>query len=206
MPTATSPKPKRRPLDLASPSAAAFVYDEPQPLMMDRPAGRSEGFGFVVAPGHDQASVVGAGMDAYLRQVHEATPMQLISVERQGMDVAFISDLAKRMGIAEQRFFNYLRIPKATAQRKKANKAIVDGHAGQTALGMARLAAMAQDMVKESTASQAQGFDALRWLGQWIERPQPALGGQRPADLLDTPTGMDMVSRLLGAVQSGAYQ
>jgi putative toxin-antitoxin system antitoxin component (TIGR02293 family) len=146
------------------------------------------------------------GMDAYLKQVHDATPMQLIEVERQGIDVAFITDLSKRMDIPEQRFFNYLRIPKATAQRKKTKNAVVDGHAGQAALGMARLAAMAQDMVKESTAPDAQGFDAVRWLGQWIERPQPALDGQRPADLLDTPTGVDLVVRLLGAVQSGAYQ
>lgn len=146
------------------------------------------------------------GMDAYLKQVHDATPMQLIEVERQGVDVAFITDLSKRMEIPEQRLFSYLRIPKATAQRKKANNAIVGGQAGQTALGMARLAAMAQDMVKESTHPGAQGFDAVRWLGLWIERPQAALDGQRPADLLDTPTGVDLVARLLGAMQSGAYQ
>ena len=147
-----------------------------------------------------------AGMDVYLKQVHEATPMQLIEVERHGMDVAFITDLSQRMQIPEQRFFSYLRIPKATAQRKKANQAIVDGHSGQTALAMARLAAMAQEMVKESTAPEARDFDAVRWLGQWIERAQPALDGRRPADLLDTPTGVNLVARLLGAIQSGAYQ
>jgi putative toxin-antitoxin system antitoxin component (TIGR02293 family) len=147
-----------------------------------------------------------SGMDVYLKQVLEATPMQLIEVERHGMDVAFITDLSKRMEIPEQRFFSYLRIPKATAQRKKANQAIVDGHAGQTALAMARLAAMAQDMARESTAPEAKDFDAVRWLGQWIERAQPALEGRRPADLLDTPTGVDLVARLLGAIQSGAYQ
>ncbi|MFO1356707.1 MAG: MbcA/ParS/Xre antitoxin family protein [Gammaproteobacteria bacterium] len=49
-------------------------------------------------------------------------------------------------------------------------------------------------------------FNAARWLGKWIETAQPALGGRKPADLLDTPTGLDMVSRLLGSIQSGAYQ
>ena len=38
-----------------------------------------------------------------------------------------------------------------------------------------------------------------------IERPQPALGGNKPADLLDTPTGLQVVSRTLGALESGAY-
>lgn len=177
MPTLLTTKTPRRPAAFASQSRDLFLHYVPQ-----------------------------TGMDAYLKQVHDATPMQLIEVERQGIDVAFITDLSKRMEIPEQRLFNYLRIPKATAQRKKAHKAIVDGQAGQTALAMARLAAMAQEMVKESTAHNAQGFDAVRWLGQWIERPQAALDGQRPADLLDTPTGADVVARLLGALQSGAYQ
>jgi uncharacterized protein (DUF2384 family) len=32
------------------------------------------------------------------------------------------------------------------------------------------------------------------------------LGGRRPADLLDTPTGVEVVARLLGSLESGAFQ
>ena len=28
----------------------------------------------------------------------------------------------------------------------------------------------------------------------------------KPAELIDTPTGVDVVARLLGAIESGAYQ
>jgi uncharacterized protein (DUF2384 family) len=35
---------------------------------------------------------------------------------------------------------------------------------------------------------------------------QAGLGGRKPADLVDTPTGLAVVARLLGAVASGAYQ
>lgn len=83
---------------------------------------------------------------------------------------------------------------------------IVGGRAAQTAIGMVRLLGLAQAIVRESTAAGAESFDAERWLGQWIERPQPALGGRKPADLLDTPAGVETVSRLLGSLQSGAYQ
>ena len=62
------------------------------------------------------------------------------------------------------------------------------------------------DVVELITDAAAPGFDAARWLGQWIEQPQAALGGQKPADLLDTPTGLSVVARLLGALASGAYQ
>jgi uncharacterized protein (DUF2384 family) len=65
---------------------------------------------------------------------------------------------------------------------------------------------MAQEIVRDSTATEAQGFDAAKWLGRWIERPQPSLGGRKPADLLDTSTGVEIVARLLGSIQSGAFQ
>lgn len=35
--------------------------------------------------------------------------------------------------------------------------------------------------------------------------PSP-LGGRKPADLIDTPTGVEVVARLLGSIESGAYQ
>jgi uncharacterized protein (DUF2384 family) len=53
---------------------------------------------------------------------------------------------------------------------------------------------------------QAKGFDAAKWLGRWLEQPQPALGGRKAADLIDTPTGVEVVARLLGSIESGAYQ
>lgn len=76
----------------------------------------------------------------------------------------------------------------------------------QTALGMARLLGIAQEIVKGSMAPEARDFDSAKWLGQWLEKPQPALGGRKPADLIDTPTGVEVVAKLLGAIESGAYQ
>ena len=146
------------------------------------------------------------GVDAYLKQVHNATPMQMIEIERAGVAGAFIADLSSRMDLPSSRVFTMLRIPKATAARKMAEGSIIDGRAGQAAIGMVKLLGMAQDIVHDSTAKQAKDFDSVKWLGLWIEQPQPALGGRKPADLLDTPTGVGMVARVLGAIQSGAYQ
>jgi uncharacterized protein (DUF2384 family) len=83
---------------------------------------------------------------------------------------------------------------------------MVTGRSGQAAIGMVRLLGIAQEVVRDSTAEEAQGFDAAKWLGQWIERPQPALGGRKPSELLDTPTGVEVVARLLGSIRSGAFQ
>jgi len=89
---------------------------------------------------------------------------------------------------------------------KAAGGKMIAGGAGQAAIGMVKLLGIAQEIVANSTATEAKGFDAAKWLGQWIERPQPSLGGRRPADLLDTPTGVEVVARLLGSIESGAYQ
>jgi len=146
------------------------------------------------------------GVDTYVRAVSTATPMEIVEIERQGVQGSFIKALSKRMSVPTTRIFAILGVPKATAEKKAASGEFVSGAGGQAAIGMIKLLGMAQDIVSNSTADEAHNFDAAKWLGQWIELPQPALGGRKPAELIDTPTGIEMVARLLGAIQSGAYQ
>ena len=146
------------------------------------------------------------GVDDYVRRVASATPMQIVEIERKGVLGSFIKDLSRRMAIPSSRIFSILGVPKATAEKKAAAGEMVTGRGGQAAIGMVKLLGIAQEIVANSTASEARGFDATKWLGQWIERPQPSLGGRKPADLLDTPTGVEVVARLLGSIESGAYQ
>lgn len=146
------------------------------------------------------------GVDDYVRRVARATPMQMVEIERQGVLGSFIKDLSRRMEIPSSRIFTILGVPKATAEKKAAAGERVAGRGGQAAIGMVKLLGIAQEIVANSTANEAQGFDATKWLGQWIERPQPALGGRKPADLLDTPTGVEVVARVLGSIESGAFQ
>jgi len=143
-------------------------------------------------------------LDDFVRIVHVAAPMQLLETERKGVDAALLGDMAKRMDISYSQLAETVGIPKATAARKLVKNEKIDGAA---AIALARLLAIAADMVADSTAPQAKKtFDTAKWLGQWLDRSQPALGGRKPAELLDTPTGIAMVTKLLGAIRSGAYQ
>ncbi len=146
------------------------------------------------------------GVDDFVRQVSAATPLQLVDIERGGVAGEFLKDLSARLGIPAARLFAMLGVPKATAAKKAAAGEMLSGSAGQAAVGLARLLGLAQAMVADSTAADAAGFDSARWLGQWLDRPQPSLGGRRRGDLVDTPTGLDAVSRLLGSIASGSYQ
>lgn len=71
------------------------------------------------------------------------------------------------------------------------------------ASGLASLIAQVQIMVEDS--GNPEGFDAAKWVGRWIDRPLPALGGQRPAELMDTPDGRALVSNIVACMQSGTY-
>ena len=146
------------------------------------------------------------GVDDFVKRFAAATPIEIVEVERRGIDSIFLKDLSKHMDIPAVRIFHIVGIPKATAEKKVAAKELIAGVGGQAALGLARLLAVAKGIVDNSTAAEAKDFDAAKWLGQRIERPQPALGGRKPADLVSSPTGLEMVARVLGAIESGAYQ
>jgi putative toxin-antitoxin system antitoxin component (TIGR02293 family) len=148
----------------------------------------------------------GTAFNAYIQRVSRATPMELVLTERAGVHARLIKDLARHMAIPASRLFAILGVAKATAEKKVAADETIGGQGGQAVMGMVRLVGMAQAMAANSTADDAANFDAAKWLGRWIDIPQPSLGGRKPADLLDTPTGVEIVARLLGAVESGAYQ
>ncbi len=147
-----------------------------------------------------------ATLNGYIAYLRTATPLQRVAAEREGVPAQVVKHMATSMDVPAVRMFNILGVAKATAESKAAQQARIAGASGQAALGMLCLLAIVKDIVKESTDAATQDFDSAKWLGRWIEQPQAALGGQRPADLLDTPTGYSVVARLLGSLQSGAYQ
>ena len=67
---------------------------------------------------------------------------------------------------------------------------------------IAILTMLVRRMVDESGVST--GFDAQAWLDHWLVGVVPALGYQRPLDVLHEPGGLEVVSTLLVRVGSGA--
>jgi putative toxin-antitoxin system antitoxin component (TIGR02293 family) len=145
------------------------------------------------------------GIKAFVDKVRHATPIQLVRTEREGVNGRLVKDLAAEMDIAAARFYSILGVPKATLESKVAKGEVISGAGGQAALSMVRLLGQAEAILERSTSPEAKGFDVAKWLGSWIEQPQPALGGRKPADFLDTPTGYEIVSKALGALESGSY-
>ncbi len=49
------------------------------------------------------------------------------------------------------------------------------------------------------------GFDARAWTADWLATPTRVLGGMRPNEFLGTPDRRDLITGLIGQMQSGAY-
>jgi hypothetical protein len=77
------------------------------------------------------------GVDAFAQRIANATPIELIEVERNGVKGRFIKDLSTRIGVPAARVYEILGIPKATVKKRVAEGANVTGAAGHAALGMA---------------------------------------------------------------------
>ncbi len=139
-------------------------------------------------------------VDAYA----DVSPGMRMDIERNGLAPEYIQQLADVLGLPFTRLCNVLGLPKSTIAKKVTTKAPITGASAHAALGVFLLLAKVRRMLADSTADST-GFDAGRWLGSWIETPQNALAGMRPAEVLDTPTGFEMVKRTLAAIESGAY-
>lgn len=85
-----------------------------------------------------------------------------------------------------------------------ANKSPAAGSAAP--VDMSHLLEEVKRMLANSTAPEAEGCDPVEWLDRWMQTPQPALGGKKPQEFLDAPGGGNVVARVLGAIESGAYQ
>lgn len=70
-------------------------------------------------------------------------------------------------------------------------------------VGLTKLIDQVASIVEES--SELEGFNATQWFNDWITLPALALGGRKPAELLDTSEGREMVSKLLAQMQSSAF-
>lgn len=66
-----------------------------------------------------------------------------------------------------------------------------------------RLIKLVELMVVES--GHPEKFDARMWLREWLLDPNPALGNQKPAALMHTKIGQEIIFSLILQMQSGAY-
>jgi putative toxin-antitoxin system antitoxin component (TIGR02293 family) len=130
-------------------------------------------------------------------------PRARITLIRQGIPASTIGSLSARMGMSKESLLASLGLSRATISRKEKDATVLSKDESERVLGVEELISMAQSMVEQS--GDPAGFDAARWVANWLTRPLPALAGDTPASYMDTFEGQKLVADLLAMSQSGAY-
>jgi putative toxin-antitoxin system antitoxin component (TIGR02293 family) len=135
--------------------------------------------------------------------IFHAPAWQRIGLIRDGVSARDVKELQERLGIPQGVFLDSLRMSTATLNRKVSKQENLSPEDSERVLGISKLIGQVGEMVRQS--GDIKGFDAPRWLANWLQQPVPALGGAYPLDFMDTLEGQAMVSQLLARMQSGAY-
>lgn len=143
------------------------------------------------------------GTEAFAKSVHRASPAERVSLIRAGMPAYRISELAAAMHVSQGRLLGMLNLPTASIRRKARQGEVLSTEHSERVIGLARMIGQVAVMVDNS--GDPKGFDAARWVGEWLEQSAPALGGGRPAEYMDTLTGQALVSNLLVQSQAGVF-
>jgi putative toxin-antitoxin system antitoxin component (TIGR02293 family) len=159
-----------------------------------RPSPRAHGRA-VRKPARSSAPTLGA--------LYRLNPVERIALVKQGVPAAVVDRLSKDMAIGKTKLYATLGLAAATVNRKLRDAQLLSQDDSERVLGIARLIGQVEEMVHES--GDPRGFRAAEWVAGWLDRPHPALGGRRPAELMDTAEGRALVSDLVARVQSSAY-
>lgn len=144
------------------------------------------------------------GVNIFLfRDVFSAGGQERINLIKGGVGASSIVRFASLMGTTQIHVMEMLGLPRTTVLRKIKANAYLAVDQAERVVGLSKLVGQVETMVKQS--GDPIGFDAPQWVSQWLEQPNPSIGNRPPAELMDTVAGQDLVSSLLGQMQSGAY-
>lgn len=135
--------------------------------------------------------------------VYRLGPLERIEIIKSGVPAGEVAKIAKTIGRPKEHLFKVLGLPRATVDRRARSKQQLSADQGERVLGFSKLVGQVQVTVEQS--GDPAGFDAARWVADWLDRPSPALGGRCPAEYMDTAEGQELVSALIARMQSGAY-
>jgi putative toxin-antitoxin system antitoxin component (TIGR02293 family) len=135
--------------------------------------------------------------------VYRATPLERIDMIRRGISASEAKRIFADLAIGQGAGFKALNLSTATVNKKARQGDTLSPEESERIVGFARLVGQLEAMIQES--GDPAGFNARAWMARWLTEPLPALGGTRPADMMDTMEGQGLVSAALAKIQSGAY-
>jgi putative toxin-antitoxin system antitoxin component (TIGR02293 family) len=121
------------------------------------------------------------------------TSLDFITASEKGIPKQSVINLAEVLNVPMKHMANLLNISYKTLGRKRktdAMNSIVSSLSIEIANTVAKGLAVFEDADK---------------FNRWLNKENRALNGQKPFDLLNTPTGIKLVNQILGRIEEGVY-
>lgn len=126
-------------------------------------------------------------------QAKPRTPLDWVSVIRQGISSAAVDSLAKTIHVTHSELAVALGIPERTLARRK-KEGTLNSEESAKLVRLARVIERAEEVFEDLNASL-----------DWLKSPNAALSGATPLSLLDTDIGAESVMDTLGRIEHGVF-
>ena len=156
----------------------------------------------VVAAAPADAGLEGLPMPSPL-QWYEAPLTERMELVRRGVPANWLLESQQAMALTRNALCELLGLKVSTVNRKLLNRSLLNPDESERLMGLQRLIGQVEVLVRD--CGDGSPFEAGRWLADWLQRPNRALGGVRPASFMDSAEGREQVGRLIGAQRSGSY-
>ena len=112
----------------------------------------------------------------------------------EGLGFDAVESVKAHLALTDSEIARLLGIGEATLRRARASGAALDPATSDRLYRLSKIVAVAEEVLESADNAKT-----------WIRRPQPALGGRVPLDLLVTQAGAEQVETLLRRVDFGVY-
>jgi putative toxin-antitoxin system antitoxin component (TIGR02293 family) len=136
-------------------------------------------------------------------QWYEAPLTERMELVRRGVPANWLLESQHALALTRNALCELLGLKVSTVNRKLLNRSLLNPDESERLMGLQRLIGQVEVLVRD--CGDGSTFEAGRWLADWLQRPNRALGGVRPAAFMDTAEGREQVGRLIGAQRSGSY-
>lgn len=111
---------------------------------------------------------------------------------RRGTSARIVPQVAKRLGLSQERLLDYLRLPKSTVKGRVSKGQVLASIEQDRMYRVNRVLNRAVEVLEDE--------DAAR---NWIKLENRSLGGHSPLSILDTEAGYELVLNTLSQIEYG---
>ena len=118
----------------------------------------------------------------------------LATIVRQGLPSKAADRIAEYYGLSRKQVSDLIGVSVRTLERHQKDNKLLNPLQSDRLLRYAHIAARAEEI-----------FEDVQVAKNWLRRPNQALGGEMPLNLLDTETGVNQVEDVLTRIEYGVY-